>query len=296
VDLSELMRQAKECVVPEMTAKGHRLEVRLPEEHPGLYGDPVRLVQVLQNLLSNAAKYTPDRGHIVLSARISGDDEVEIEVSDNGIGITTELLPHVFDLFRQGERGLDRSQSGLGVGLTLVSKLVKLHGGRVLVQSAGPGQGSSFSVRLPLTLAVKEDASPVETVPWGPVGLRVLVVEDDPAVADSMVVSLEFQGHEVRSAGSGETALDLLKTFRPEVVLLDIGLPGEDGYCVARRIRELPEGRGVPLLALSGYGDAEAITRSREAGIDQHLVKPVHPDKLRVLLDRVKKERQTKPD
>lgn len=292
VDLSELMRQARECVALEMTAKGHRLEISLPEEHAGLDGDPVRLIQVLQNLLSNAAKYTPDGGHIVLTARTSGNDEVEFEVSDNGVGIAAELLPHVFDLFRQGERNLDRSQGGLGIGLTLVSRLVQLHGGRVVAQSAGPGQGSSFRVHLPLAQAVEEATSPVDPRP--PVGLRLLVVDDDPAVTDSMVVCLEFQGHAVRSAASGEAALELLKTFRPDVVLLDIGLPGEDGYSVARRIRELPEGRDVPLLAVSGYGHEEAIARSLEAGFDQHLVKPVDPDKLWVLLARVSKDRQRK--
>jgi PAS domain S-box-containing protein len=289
VDLSELMRRAREGVALEMTAKAHRFDVRLPEEHVDLDGDPVRLVQVLQNLLSNAAKYTPDGGHIVLTARASGD-EAEIEVSDNGFGIPAELLPHVFDLFRQGERNLDRSQGGLGIGLTLVSRLVELHGGRVVAQSAGPGQGSSFRVHLPLAQAVQEATSPVEMVPRPPAGLRLLVVDDDPAVSESMVVCLELQGHEVRSAAAGEAALDLLKTFRPDVVLLDIGLPGEDGYSVARRIRELPEGRDVPLLAVSGYGHEEARARSLEAGFDLHLVKPVDPEKLRVLLARVSKE------
>jgi len=295
VDLAELVRQAQACVEAEMTAKGHRLEILVPEEHVGLDGDSIRLLQVLQNLLTNAAKYTPDGGRIVLTAKTSGD-EVVVEVRDNGVGIGADLLPQVFEPFRQGERSLGHSQGGLGIGLTLVKRLAELHGGRVEAESAGVGQGSCFRVHLPLAQEAHEAQSPDEVTPQAPTSLRVLVVDDDPEVNESMCVLLELEGHQVRSASSGDAGIQLLKTLRPEVVLLDIGLPGEDGYSIARRMRALPEGRGILLLAVSGYGHEEAVARSVEAGFDRHLVKPVDPDQLRALLARFTMERQKETD
>jgi len=285
LDLADLVRLARDGVEEEMAAKGHRFEVHLPEARVKLDGDPVRLVQVLQNLLTNAAKYTADGGHIELSAKPDAG-EVMIEVRDNGMGIAPDLLPDIFDLFRQGERTLDRSQGGLGIGLTLVRKLVEMHGGRVEAHSAGPGLGATFSVHLPLPPAQESErsAAPVKDVKRTAAGLRVLVVDDDPPVAESMCILLELEGHEVRCVLSGDAALELLKTFRPEVVLLDIGLPGQDGYTVARRIRDQPEGNNIRLVAVSGYGHEEAIVRSREAGFDSHLVKPVEPASLLALL------------
>ncbi len=284
VELSELTRHARESIAPKMSAKGHRFEMTIPERGVMLDGDPVRLTQVLQNLLDNAVKYTPAGGRIQLSAAVCGE-EVKIEVRDNGNGIPAHLLPEVFDLFRQGERGPDRSQGGLGIGLTLVRQLVELHGGRVEVQSAGSDQGASFTVRLPLAGdPPKESAPAAETPPVPFVGLRVLLVEDDPAVAESTALFLELEGHQIQIANSGDAAFSLIEEFSPQVVLLDIGLPGQDGYEVAQQIRRLPGGAGVKLIAVSGYGDEEAMRRSREAGFDIHLVKPVDPEGMNRLL------------
>ena len=288
VELADLVHQASESVQPIMTQKGHRFEVRMPDARVVLDGDLVRLVQVLQNLLNNAAKYTPDGGHIELLGHLR-ESQIEIVVRDNGMGITADLLPAVFDLFRQGERTLDRSQGGLGIGLTLVRRLVELHGGRIEARSAGPGQGSTFAVLLPLADATTEEASTPSAEKTGeaPKRLRVLIVDDDPVVAESMLVFLELEGHQVRSADSGDAALRLLAEFRPRVVLLDIGLPDQDGYAVARRIRQLPGGEELMLVAVSGYGHEEAVERSWQAGFDRHLVKPVDPEKLCELLAAV---------
>ena len=284
VELSELMRQACEAAQPAMSAKGHRFEVMLPERPVTIEGDLLRLVQVLQNLLDNAAKYTPEGGHVELVAGLSGR-EVEIEVRDNGAGIPASLLPEVFDLFRQGEHGPDRSRGGLGIGLTLVRQLVELHGGRVEAHSAGLGQGASFIVQLPAAIDAAENPSPTEDGPLKePVGLRVLVVDDDVAVAESTAMLLRLEGHEIRCANSGEAALRLCREFQPEAVLLDIGLPGQDGYEIAREIRSMPGGAELKLIAVSGYGHEAAVARGREAGFDRYLVKPVDPEKLSALL------------
>jgi CheY-like chemotaxis protein len=201
------------------------------------------------------------------------------------MGMTPELMHEVFDLFRQGARTLDRSQGGLGIGLTLVRRLVEMHGGRVEAESAGPGSGSTFTVTLPLAPDLPTLA-PVDATPAavGTPSLRILVVDDDPVVAESMLVFLEMEGHTVRSADSGEAALRLIDEFRPQVVLLDIGLPGQDGYGVARSIRQRPGGDALILVAVSGYGQEEAMKRSWQAGFDRHLVKPVDPGMLSRLL------------
>jgi len=267
-----------------MSAKHHRFDVMLPERRVTIDGDLVRLVQVLQNLLDNAAKYTPERGRIELVAGLSGG-EVEIEVRDNGAGIPASLLPEVFELFRQGEHGPDSSRGGLGIGLTLVRQLVELHGGRVEAHSAGLGQGASFTVRLPAAIDAAENPSPTEDGPLAePVRLRVLVVDDDVAVAESTAMLLRLEGHEIRCANSGEAALRLCREFQPEAVLLDIGLPGQDGYEIARKIRSLPGGAELKLIAVSGYGHEAAVARGREAGFDLYLVKPVDPEKLSAVL------------
>ena len=289
--LTDLIHRAQDYVEADMVAKGHRFEVHLPEQSVSLHGDRVRLVQVFQNLLTNAIKFTPGGGRIVLSAQATAN-EVEIEICDNGVGIASDLLPDIFDLFRQGERALDRSQGGLGVGLTLVRGLVEMHGGRVEAQSAGPGQGASFTVHLPRMQEAEEPPITAEPPPPPAARLRVLVVDDDPAVAESTVIFLELNGYEVRSAGSGGTAVELMKTFRPRVVLLDIGLPGEDGYTVARRMRALPEGRDVLLVAVSGYGHEDAIKHGVEAGFCRHLIKPVAPEELCAVLAEFSEQRE----
>ncbi|NTV94683.1 MAG: PAS domain S-box protein [Thiobacillus sp.] len=288
VRLDDLVRQAGESVQPLMTAKQQHYQTRLPEAEVVLEGDSVRLVQVLQNLLNNAAKYTPDEGHIELSAHMRGH-EVEIQVRDDGMGMSADLLGGVFDLFRQGERTLDRSQGGLGIGLTLVRRLVELHGGTVLAYSPGPGLGSTFTVRLPASEAIAAPPTPdaAKAIAPAPAPLRVLVVDDDPIVAESMLVFLELEGHLARGADCGDAAVRLVEDFRPDVVLLDIGLPGQDGYAVARRIRQLPGGADLKLIAVSGYGDQESVLRSGLAGFDRHLVKPVDPEVFSELLAKL---------
>src|SRR6185436_12538649 len=242
------------------------------------------LAQVLANLLNNAAKYTPEGGRIWLTARRAGSN-VEISVRDSGAGIPAEVLPKVFDLFMQGERTYSRAQGGLGIGLTLVRSLVNLHGGSVEAKSGGPGRGSEFLVRLPLAAAQLAAADggryarPAAVAPR-----RILVVDDNRDAADSLGMLLKFLGADVYTANDGPAALEAFRTYRPSVVLLDIGLPEMDGYELARRTRLQPEGGEVTLIALTGWGQEEDRRRSREAGIDHHLVKPVDLDALEKLM------------
>lgn len=284
VELADLVRQVCESVQPLIAAKKHHFKVNMPKARVMLNGDLVRLIQVFQNLLDNAAKYTPDGGHIEFTGRLQ-EGEVELQVRDNGVGMPADLLPGVFELFLQGERSLDRSQGGLGIGLTVVRRLLELHGGCVEAASDGAGLGATFTVHLPLLEAVAESAPLTDgSSAEASSGLKVLVVDDDPVVAESMVVFLELEGHQVRSAGSGEAALRVLKEFWPQAVLLDIGLPGQDGYQVAQSIRQLSGADALKLVAVSGYGQEYAKARSLKAGFDRHLVKPVEPDKLIALL------------
>jgi PAS domain S-box-containing protein len=297
IAIADLLRQSCESVQPLMMAKGHQLVVRAPAGEIALQGDLVRLIQVLQNLLTNAAKYTPDKGHIELAAWREGK-EVVIQVRDDGMGIPANLLPGVFELFRQGERTLDRAQGGLGIGLTLVHRLVELHGGRVEASSDGPGRGAVFSIHLPVSeQGAVAACAPDDRESLAQHGkpLRLLVVDDDPAVAESITVFLQMEGHQVRSAATGEAALGLLQSFRPQVVLLDIGLPGQDGYAVARLMRQAPGGDRLLLVAVSGYGHEEAIARSGQAGFDRHLIKPVDPEALLALLQE-KGERECRTE
>ncbi len=286
IKLADLLRQAGESVQPMMAEKGHQFEMQMPVENVLLEGDLVRLVQVLQNLLNNAAKFTPEGGHIKLEARLQGE-EIEIEVRDNGTGISADLLPGVFDLFRQGERTLDRSQGGLGIGLTLVQRLVEMHDGRVEAHSDGAGLGACFTVWLPVSRLAPTDLPATGEPAALSSGLKVLVVDDEPSVLESMVMLLELEGHQVRSAASGATALHVLEEFWPQIVLLDIGLPEQDGYEVARQVRRLPSGENLILVAVSGYGHQEALADCQQAGFDVHLVKPVDPNKLNLLLNKL---------
>jgi PAS domain S-box-containing protein len=289
VVLGDVVRQAVETVRPALDAKRHRFDARLPAAEVRMQGDSARLAQVIVNLLDNASKYTPEGGHISLEASVSGTT-LEISVRDDGMGMPAELLPRVFDLFQQGERCSDRSGGGLGVGLTLVKSLVEMHGGQVSAESRGRGHGATFKVRLPIerALPTEADARPasLDKRVAGAGGMPVLLVEDNAAVAASMVVLLELLGYVVRTAGSGSEALRVLEEFRPRVVLLDIGLPDEDGYAVARRIRRLPIGKELLIVALTGYGHEDAVRRAEEAGFDRHLAKPVEPDELLDLLAR----------
>jgi len=296
VKLGDVVNQAVDMARPLIDARGHKLALRLPEQAVHLQGDPVRLAQVLLNLLDNAAKFTDEGGRIEVEARILGP-VVEIQVRDNGMGIPADLLPQIFDLFQQGKRGLDRSQGGLGIGLTLVKRLVEMHGGLLEARSAGAGQGSTFTICLPLLSEVPATAGHGATdisPPTSP--CRVLVVDDDPAVADSMSVLLQIEGHEVEVAANGETALQLARSFKPQVVLLDIGLQGMDGYEVARQLLAQVDAGSKPcLVAVTGYGHEEARSRSEQAGFDRHLVKPVNPEVLHDLLEEIGRSQNAKP-
>ncbi|MGZ5012084.1 MAG: PAS domain-containing hybrid sensor histidine kinase/response regulator, partial [Methylobacter sp.] len=255
LDLVQVIKPVLETARDLTLAKQQQLNVCLPEQPILLEGDSVRLSQVLLNLLDNASKYSLEGGQIEVDVQqLEAEAEVEIQVRDNGTGIPAELLPTIFDLFQQGARTLDRAQGGLGIGLTLVKRLVELHGGQVTASSLGAGLGSIFSIRLP-TLIEATDV-PASEVPISPpnAGTRVLVVDDDSDVRESTALLLEMNDYEVKMADSGENAIMLIDEFHPDVVLLDIGMPGENGYQVAQRIRQLPNCDNLLLIALSGYG------------------------------------------
>ena len=290
VGLSDVVRRAVETVRPMVEAEGQVLSVSLPDGPVWLDADPVRLTQVVSNLLNNASKYTEPGGRIALSA-VREDGGAVVRVSDTGIGIDAALLPHVFDLFTQSERTIDRSQGGLGIGLTVVKNLVEMHGGNVSVRSEGPGKGSEFAVRLPV---VETAASVAGGDGDGPAadGRSILVVDDNVPGAKLLGRLLEKLGrHRVHLVHDGEAALEAVERLRPDLVLLDIGLPKLDGYEVARRLRERSEFRDVLLVALTGYGTAEDRRRSIEAGFDDHLTKPPGVDLLRKVLAHPKLKR-----
>jgi signal transduction histidine kinase/DNA-binding response OmpR family regulator len=287
LEMAAVVAQAVEASRPFIESKRHDLSVTVSPDPLHLVGDPARLAQVLTNLLINAAKYTEEGGRITLSAHRDGLDVV-VAIRDTGIGIPPDMLKSVFDLFIQVEQAIDRSQGGLGVGLTLVRRLVEMHGGSVSATSAGLGQGSEFVVRIPaLESAPAAPAPATRTSRNGarPVkALRVLVVDDNADTADTLSALLELEGHLVRRAHDGPTALAAADTFRPDAVVLDLGLPGMDGFEVARRLRNRPGGPGPVLVAVSGYGQDEDRNRSRQAGFDHHLVKPTEIGTLRSVL------------
>jgi signal transduction histidine kinase/DNA-binding response OmpR family regulator len=280
--VADVVASAVETSRPLIEDHHHNLTVAMPEEPVFLQGDPARLAQVLSNLLNNAAKYTPDGGHIFLTVE-HGEGEVAFRVRDDGAGIPRHMLTRVFDLFTQVDCTLDRSQGGLGIGLTLVKSLVELHGGSVSAISAGPGQGSEFTVRLPVLTGELQSRPRTANGEVGP-ARRILVVDDNMDAAESLALYLQLTGHEVLVTHDGPTALSAVGEFHPEVVLVDIGLPGMDGYEVGRRLRASPGYENVFLVALTGYGREEDRRRSREAGFHHHLVKPVPPADLRGLL------------
>jgi signal transduction histidine kinase/CheY-like chemotaxis protein len=288
VNLASVVQPAVEACKPLIESRRHELTVSLPEEPLHLQADPTRLEQILINLLNNAAKYTNEGGHIELHAR-QADGEVVIRVRDNGIGVSPEMVCRIFEPFQQDDWVSGNASVGLGVGLTLVRRLTELHGGRVEVHSAGVGQGSEFVVHLP-ALSDEEARQP----PRGQIGTvtvppkrRVLVVDDNDDVAKTLAMMLRLQGHEVRVAGSGPAALETARADRPDLVLLDLGMPGMDGYEVARRLRQEPGLENIVLAAITGWAQDDDRQRSRVAGFDEHLVKPVEPDQLQKLLDRL---------
>jgi len=282
--LQAIVARAVETTRDFIEARGHDLVLDLPPRPVAVDGDPGRLEQVVVNLLSNSAKYTDPGGQITVTVAHDGADAV-VRVRDTGIGIAAEMLPHVFDLFAQSRRGLDRTQGGLGIGLTVVRRLVELHGGRIVVASPGLGHGAEFLVRLPALDAPPERTpaaprrAPAEGVP-----ARVLMVEDNPDAAESLQLLLETLGHRVRVAHHGLAALEAARTSQPDVMLVDIGLPGMDGYEVARRIRQDPAFGTPVLVALTGYGREEDKRAAMAAGFDHHLVKPIDTKRLQQLL------------
>jgi len=286
VAMSVIVRDAVEASRTLIDAGGHALVVELPSEPIWINGDLTRLAQVVSNLLNNAAKYTRPGGRIALTARVEADRAV-VEVSDSGAGISADDLPKVFDLFAQVHRTVERAQGGLGIGLSLVKTLVALHGGSVTAESAGVGHGSRFTVRLPLHSA---DAQPgdgtgrVEKNMAQQQGRRILVVDDNVDGADMLATLLELSGHETATAYSGTEALSAAHALRPEVAFLDIGLPGMDGYELARRLRSAPEHGQAVLVALTGWGGEDDKRRSAEAGFDYHLTKPVDAAEVKALL------------
>jgi PAS domain S-box-containing protein len=287
MDINVAVERALEAARPLIDARKHRLELALAPQPVLLSGDMTRIVQVIVNVLNNAAKYTPDGGRISLTVRQEGSDAV-VRVKDNGIGIPPNMLDHVFDLFAQGERTLARTEGGLGIGLTLARRIVALHGGSITVASDGVGKGSEFTVRLPRLAEYAQhllDRNRSSGAGGSQQKRSVVVVDDNMDAAESMAMLLRNVGHEVRIEHDGIGALKELTRELPDVVLLDIGLPGLSGYEVAKRLREHPGGQGVRIYAMTGYGQEEDRRRSMEAGFDGHLVKPVIPSDLFALVD-----------
>jgi PAS domain S-box-containing protein len=283
-DMAAVIGRAVETIRPVVEARRHHLTVSTPEQPLRVVADLVRLTQVLTNILTNAAKYTPDGGRIALILEHDGTEAV-VRVRDSGMGIAPELLPRIFDLFAQGQQGLDRREGGLGVGLALARRLMQLHGGSVTASSEGRGRGSEFVIRLPLaTGAPLPSSSDAEADQRIGAGRNVLVVDDNVDSAQGLALLLDLWGFAPRIAHDGPGALAAAATHQPVAVLLDIGLPGMDGYEVARRLRVMPGFDATPIIAVSGYGQEEDQLRARAAGFDQHLVKPVEADRLRSTL------------
>ena len=292
IPIATIVARAIETIQPLITEQRHELVVEMSEDVLEVEGDLTRLTQVLGNLLNNAAKYTDPGGRITLSTRRQEMD-VEIRVRDNGIGIPPELLPRLFQLFTQVDAAAHRAQGGLGIGLALVRQLVQMHGGSVTAYSDGPSQGSEFLIRLPLRMRqtreimASGDMSHPSLGNGTKAGHRILLADDNRDALDSLATLLQCDGHEVHTAADGAEALAVAAEYRPNVVLLDIGMPKLDGYEVARRIRAEPWGQATVLIALTGWGQDEDRRRSREVGFNSHLVKPLDPDALSKLLSRL---------
>ena len=278
-ELASVLRDAVEASRPLIDRGGHELTVTLPSEPVALDADPTRLAQVFLNLLNNAAKYSEPGGHIRVSAERAGN-EVVVSVRDTGIGILTAHLPHVFEVFVQVDTAWRRAQGGLGIGLSLVKKFVELHGGRVEAHSDGPGKGSAFVVRLPAATSTAAEPPPAAAAKARGPRRRILVVDDNRDAAQALARMLGIMGHEVRRAYDGEAGVAAAAAFRPEMVLMDLGMPGVNGYEAARRIRAEPWGGGPFLVALTGWGGEDDRQRTHDAGFDRHLVKPVDLDAL----------------
>jgi two-component system CheB/CheR fusion protein len=283
-DLGAVIIHTVDSLRSSIDEKGLRLEFSLPREEITLHGDPTRIEQVVTNLLNNAVKYTDPGGAITLAVeREQGD--IVIGVRDTGIGIAPDMITRIFDLFVQADRRLNRSQGGIGIGLTLTRKLVELHGGTVTASSAGPGRGSEFVVRLP---ACQDARSAVKTDMFHEAVAaprrRVLIVDDNVDSALSLGMLLKLQGHQIQTANDGATALRIVAQFDPQIMFLDLGMPVIDGYEIARRLRERPESKKLFLVALTGWGQDDDRRRTREAGFNAHVVKPIQSAELQSLL------------
>jgi CheY-like chemotaxis protein len=291
-ELGPILADAIEAARPVLDARQHHISIELPKEPVRLEADPVRLAQVFSNLLINAAKYTDPGGHIRLWA-LQESGQVVVSVRDSGTGISAELMPRLFTLFAQGSTALDRSEGGLGVGLALVKGIVELHGGSVAVASDGPGQGSEFTVRLPLGHESRlHDAQLVPQTHAVTAGLRILVADDNRDAADTCATLLQLSGHLVQTAYSGRRALELAESSQPDVLLLDIGMTDMDGYTLAERIRAAEWSTKAVLVAVSGWGREEDRRRAFAAGFDHHLTKPMTGPALESLLQSVSSVRR----
>ena len=280
IALAAVVQQAVEAVRALYQSKGQELTIALPSHQVYMHADPARLAQVVGNLLNNACKFTDEDGHVWLTVEHEGEQAV-VRVRDNGIGIAAEHLPKIFEMFSQVDTSLERSRDGLGIGLTLVKTLVEMHDGTVDVCSDGPGRGAEFTVRLPVLSGVTDTAAPPAVVAAAPaMGRRILIVDDNEDGAESLALLLQVAGHETHMAHDGLAALEAAERLHPDAVLLDIGLPRMNGYEVCSRIRKAPWAKNVVLVALTGWGQEEDRHRSREAGFDAHMVKPVDFDAL----------------
>ncbi len=288
IDLRELVHDALQAVKPYLDSGAHRLTVEVDEHPLPVEGDPSRILQIQENLLINAAKYTPRGGEINLLLRRDGDEAL-LQVRDNGMGIPSEMLHKIFDLFVQSDHSLDRPSGGMGLGLTLVRKLVLLHGGTVTAESPGPGQGSTFTVRFPLVSQLPTTSPPHKSCGNHPSQLRVLLVEDNPDSRKMLQTMLQLDGYQVESATSGVEGLEAIRAGEFDVALIDIGLPGMDGYTLARQVREMETTHRTYLLALTGYGRSRDRQAVLEAGFDAHLVKPLRPEQLYRILENLHK-------
>lgn len=287
VDAKRIVSEALEQARPLIEARRHKLGVHLPAEPCVVYGDPTRLVQVLANILNNAAKYTPEGGEIGLTMRVGGS-QLEIAVTDNGIGIAPEFMPKVFDLFAQAERPMDRSQGGLGIGLALVKTLVQMHGGRVQVASAGRGRGTTFTLQLPLHQGAEaQRAAPVAAARATGRRLKVVVVDDNVDAAETLAMVIESMGHEVVAETSSVRAWQTSAAQPADVYLLDVGLPDLSGHELAQRLRAQPQTAKAVLVAVTGYGQAQDRDAALAAGFDHHFVKPVPIAVIEALLEQI---------
>jgi signal transduction histidine kinase/ActR/RegA family two-component response regulator len=293
IDAAHVLDRARDAAAPLVNARNHDLFCNYSAGSLWVDADPTRLEQIILNLLTNAAKYTPAGGQIKLSASVSGN-EILVTVRDNGIGIAPDRIPELFQLFAQGERSIARSEGGLGVGLTIVQKLVEMHGGKIAAQSAGLNRGATFEVRLPLAHKPAPINGATKNATGAVLRRRVLIVDDNVDTAQGLSRLLTRAGHDTAVAQDGTEALARAREQIPEAILLDIGLPGMDGFEVVKLLRQQPACAEAVIIALTGYGQPEDRQRVIEAGFDHHLVKPVNIDELKILLQKGKARRQSR--